>query len=59
MGIEKMVMAWMNGLSNLHAEWRNRRYIGSYEPYSFQRKGKEVDLKTNSDRNNYEKDNKA
>jgi len=54
-----MVMAWMNGLSNLHAEWRNRRYIGAYETYSFRKKAKEVDLKTNFNRSNYEKDNKA
>jgi len=59
MGIEKMVVGWMNAFSDMHAMWRNRRYIGAYEPYSFQRKVKEVDLKTNSDKGSYEKDNKA
>lgn len=60
MGIEKVVIGWMNAFSDMHAMWRNRRYIGSYEPHSFQRKErKEVDLKTNSDKSNYEKDNKA
>lgn len=57
MSIEKAIGGWMNAFSDMHAWWRNRAWIGYYEPYSFERK--EVDLKTNSDSGSYEKNNKA